>query len=394
MVRNPHVYLVEGVYKKGMLHPFPVDDDRLTLLILFATRCYLLASPTLMDSPPIPHGESSTSSDATLSYGPVVEMDVFPFTPYDPCALPHAHPTSQSGSPHPQFDPTEPSFATGGSSSFFSTAHAPPPVHFSTWNDLLSDYSGPSTSSLISGPSESSMYATQHASGDNVCHAVVSNWFLLTSPLCRQVVEASNQSASSREREHKPRGVLPCITVSEHTGGRAIPASSHPEHVVLWYLVCWNAVIVTGPRKFVPQAIYEPYSQGDKERYVSLAKLHPPIIFLAQDSPEWGIPISNLLSKQSAGLVDGNEPAFASCGPSIAIRVQVFRSFWCCLSPISMTDGPPVARLPTAPQTGLDERLHSQTSHDQQGKVGQSSRKMHQTIYGYHERTSDASGVR
>ena len=114
------------------------------------------------------------------------------------------------------------------------------------------------------------------------------------------------------------------MTVSALTGGQAIPASSHPEHVVLWYLVCWNAVIVNGPRKFVPQAIYEPHSQGDKERYVSLAKLHPPIIFLAQDSPEWGIPISNLLSKQSVCLVEGNEPAFASCGSSMGIRVQVF----------------------------------------------------------------------
>jgi hypothetical protein len=145
----------------------------------------LARSSYTMDSPPIPHGESSTSSDAALSYGPVVEMDVFPFTLYDPCALSPAHPTSQSGSLHPRFDPIEPSFAAGGSSSFFSTAHALPPVHFSTWNDLLSDDSGPSTSSLASGPSEPSTYVAQHASGDNVRHAMVSNCLSLTSPLCR-----------------------------------------------------------------------------------------------------------------------------------------------------------------------------------------------------------------
>lgn len=139
-----------------------------------------------MDFTQTPHGESSTSSDwATLSYGPVVEMDdgpVFPFTLYDPCALHPAHPTWQSGSLHPRFDAIEPSFATKGSSSFFSTVHALPPVHGSTWNDVLSDDIGPSP---VSGPSVSSMYAAQHVSGDNVCHAVVSNWLLLTSPLCR-----------------------------------------------------------------------------------------------------------------------------------------------------------------------------------------------------------------
>ncbi|KAF8555033.1 hypothetical protein OG21DRAFT_1411501 [Imleria badia] len=112
------------------------------------------------------------------------------------------------------------------------------------------------------------------------------------------------------------------MTVPSLTSEQAIPARSHPEHVVSWYHVYWNAVIVNGPRTFVPQTIYQPHSQGDKERYVSLAKLHPPIIFFAQGSPEWGIPIQHLLCKQSVGLVDGSEPAFGSCGPSIGIRLQ------------------------------------------------------------------------
>lgn len=134
---------------------------------------------------------------------------------------------------------------------------------------------------------------------------------------------AGNPSTTSQPREHKIRGVFPCATVSAPTGGQETPASSHPEHVVSWYLLCWNAVVVNGPRKFVAQTIYEPHSQGDKERYVSHAKLHPPIIFLLQGSPEWGVPIPHLLSKQSTRLVEGDEPAFASCGPSIGIRVQV-----------------------------------------------------------------------
>ncbi|KAF8436562.1 hypothetical protein L210DRAFT_3407060 [Boletus edulis BED1] len=106
------------------------------------------------------------------------------------------------------------------------------------------------------------------------------------------------------------------------TSGQSFPVVLHPEHVVLWYLVCWDAVVLDGPRRFVPQTIYQPHSQGDKERYVSLAKLHSPIIFITQDSPEWGVPIQHLLSRQLVQLVDGNDPAFTSCGPSIGIRLQ------------------------------------------------------------------------
>ena len=287
-----------------------------------------------MNFPPTSHGEPPTqSSDVTPPYGPVMDDGLaFPFTLYDPCALPPAHHTWQGGFRHPRFDPTEPRFATEGSSSFFATAHAPPPpVHFSTWNNALSGDIGQSMLSAGSSPSEPPIYAAQHPSGDNVCHAVVSSWLLLTSPPCRQVVVTGNQSASPREREHKIRTVFPSITVPELTGGQAIPAGSHPEHVVSWYQVHRDAVIVNGPRKFVPQTIYEPHAKGDKERYVSLAKLHPRITFLAQDSPEWGVPISHLLSKQPVRLAEGNEPAFVSSGPSIGIRAQVFHSFQRCL---------------------------------------------------------------
>ncbi|KAF9238230.1 hypothetical protein BU15DRAFT_47946, partial [Melanogaster broomeanus] len=92
-------------------------------------------------------------------------------------------------------------------------------------------------------------------------------------------------------------------------------------HVIAWYLLCWNAVILDGPRRFVPQAIYQPYSQGHQERYVALTTLLPPIIFRTDDSPEWGISLLSLLSRQVIRLLDGDEPAFTSCGPSVSIRV-------------------------------------------------------------------------
>ncbi|KAN0082411.1 hypothetical protein V8E55_008206, partial [Tylopilus felleus] len=95
-----------------------------------------------------------------------------------------------------------------------------------------------------------------------------------------------------------------------------------PEHEVLWERVPRDAVVISGPRVFVPQTIYQPQSQGDKERYVSGAKLQPPIIFYKPGSPEWGVPLQDLLSKQPDQLAGGNEPAFTSCGPSIGIRVH------------------------------------------------------------------------
>ncbi|KIJ16155.1 hypothetical protein PAXINDRAFT_113918 [Paxillus involutus ATCC 200175] len=95
-----------------------------------------------------------------------------------------------------------------------------------------------------------------------------------------------------------------------------------PQHIIEWYLLWENSVILNGPRRFVPQTVYQPHSQGDKERYVALATLNPPIIFRAHDSPEWGIPLGALLSKQPIRLLGGNEPAFTSVGPSVSIRVQ------------------------------------------------------------------------
>lgn len=144
--------------------------------------------------------------------------------------------------------------------------------------------------------------------------------------------------------------------------GQTNPVAPYRQHVVAWCDVWRNAVIVNGPRIFVPQAIYEPHSQGDKERYVSLATLHPPIFFFAQGSSDWGIPLQDLLSKQLVQLVDGNVPAFTSCGPSVGIRVQVCRSLW---PRLCMIDSPAVARVPIVPQTDRDERLHSPASHDQ-----------------------------
>ncbi|KAF9223058.1 hypothetical protein BS17DRAFT_150953 [Gyrodon lividus] len=119
------------------------------------------------------------------------------------------------------------------------------------------------------------------------------------------------------------------VTYSQTTATQEVPSASDagprklpPKHIVEWYLLCWNAVIVNGSRRFVPQIIYQPYSQGDKERYVALATLRKPIIFRAADSQEWGIPLQNLLSRQPPRLLEGHEPASVSHGPSISIRLQ------------------------------------------------------------------------
>ncbi|KAF9223033.1 hypothetical protein BS17DRAFT_150154 [Gyrodon lividus] len=121
------------------------------------------------------------------------------------------------------------------------------------------------------------------------------------------------------------------------------PQESHPQHIVEWYLLCWNAVILNGPRRFVPQIIYQPHSQGDKERYVALAALCHPIIFRADNWPEWGVPLESLLSKQPVRLFEGNGPVLTSCGPSISIRMQ-WPGYQPCHKQIATRDYTPTRR--------------------------------------------------
>ncbi|KAN0082522.1 hypothetical protein V8E55_008317 [Tylopilus felleus] len=131
---------------------------------------------------------------------------------------------------------------------------------------------------------------------------------------------ASSPSQSSVHAAQNASGYfVPTRTIPTF---QAIPASPNPEHILSWERVCQDAVVVIGPREFVPQAIYQPHSQEDRERYISSAKLQPPIIFKKEHSSEWGIPVQHLLSNKVHRLVGGSEPAFTECGPSIDIRVQ------------------------------------------------------------------------
>ncbi|KAF8555034.1 hypothetical protein OG21DRAFT_1508221 [Imleria badia] len=121
----------------------------------------MVFSQTNPDDPPAP------PSDVTLLYDHELEIGdglAFPSL-YDPHALFRAH---------PQFSPTESRFAAETSSSLPSTA---PPMYYSPWNNALSGDIGPSVSSPVAGPSNSSVYGTQDASGGDVRHAVVSTRF-------------------------------------------------------------------------------------------------------------------------------------------------------------------------------------------------------------------------
>ncbi|KAG9309646.1 hypothetical protein JVU11DRAFT_10310 [Chiua virens] len=180
----------------------------------------------------------------------------------------------------------------------------PPAEIRPTWNDALhSSYIGYMAAPL---PSFTSEDFTQRAS------AVVAN-------------HPSTYTPPHEPECGKIRLILPYPSIRAFPHGQAAAVSpSHPEHVTQWQRMCWEAVVVNGPREFVPQRIYQPGYEGDRKRYVSHAKLHPPIIFLAEYSPEWGIPVSDLLSRGSTRtrVAGGNDPAFTSCGSSICIRVH------------------------------------------------------------------------
>ncbi|KAH7911048.1 hypothetical protein BJ138DRAFT_34546 [Hygrophoropsis aurantiaca] len=96
----------------------------------------------------------------------------------------------------------------------------------------------------------------------------------------------------------------------------------HSAHVTTWKDVRNQAVIVNGTSVFVPQLIYQPSTHADRERYVSGVTLSPPIIFRAEGTLEWGIPLTAALGRQINCLNDRDSLVFDGCGPSVSIRLQ------------------------------------------------------------------------
>lgn len=84
-----------------------------------------------------------------------------------------------------------------------------------------------------------------------------------------------------------------------------------------------DAIVVTGTDKFVPQTLYKPFTEADKERYLERVSLSPPIIFMTKEPLEWGISLEDVRNGKTQRLVDKNMPVLQNCGPSVSIRINV-----------------------------------------------------------------------
>jgi hypothetical protein len=84
-----------------------------------------------------------------------------------------------------------------------------------------------------------------------------------------------------------------------------------------------DAIVVTGPNKFVPQRLYRPFTEADKERYLERVSLSAPIIFVTKEPFEWGISLEDVRNGKTRHLVDKEVAVLQDCGPSVSIRINV-----------------------------------------------------------------------
>ncbi|KAF9223067.1 hypothetical protein BS17DRAFT_151481 [Gyrodon lividus] len=257
---------------------------------------YPAAQANLME-PDYHHiGYNPPPGEVLMSMSQAYAGIMFPYMPNLPLTSPTT-PVTQSGLTNPDFHSTGHGLNEEGDSPFGAESQVAGPTFPSTCKPNFSS----TIAQVANVPVNPDVRPTAWALVSRSTHPV------LLVPGTQQVIATHTQTTTIQETQRT---------------SNAEPEELPPQHIIDWYLLCWNAVIVNGRRRFVTQTIYQPSSQGDKNRYVSLATLCRPIIFYAADSPEWGIPLQNLLSRQPAGLLGGDEPAFVSCGPSVSIRLQ------------------------------------------------------------------------
>lgn len=95
-----------------------------------------------------------------------------------------------------------------------------------------------------------------------------------------------------------------------------------PEHIQHWKWVRDYAVIATGTKIWVPQKVYQPYTEADRKRYITECNLRQTIYFFSSDPHEWGITLEDALRFRLKNLQDKDDPMFEGCGPSVSIRIE------------------------------------------------------------------------
>jgi hypothetical protein len=114
-------------------------------------------------------------------------------------------------------------------------------------------------------------------------------------------------------------------SIDVHVKGKCIQedAPQPMEHVVKWKAIRDQAITVTGTTVYIPQSIYQPYTEADRVRYIEKADLKEPIIFKTTHPDQWGIPLDDALRAKMKNLLDKDDSMFENCGPSVSIRLQV-----------------------------------------------------------------------
>lgn len=111
---------------------------------------------------------------------------------------------------------------------------------------------------------------------------------------------------------------------------------------------------VGGTNGFVPQTMYQPYTEADRKRYVRDVELQDTIFFHSDDPSELGINLDDVLKHRLVHLKDRGDRMFFDCGPSVSIRIRVGSTHW------TLCDQPhisPVARVCTMVEADSDHGL-------------------------------------
>lgn len=89
------------------------------------------------------------------------------------------------------------------------------------------------------------------------------------------------------------------------------------------HILEWKRVIEhCGTNDFVPQVVYQPYTEADRKRYIRDVELQDTIFFQSNDSSGLGISLDDALKQRLRHLKDKDDRMFVGCGPSVSIRVQ------------------------------------------------------------------------
>lgn len=74
---------------------------------------------------------------------------------------------------------------------------------------------------------------------------------------------------------------------------------------------------------FVPQNLYQPRGETDREKYVYAADLSPPILFYVENPSGLGIFLEEIMKTHSQRLCDSDDQVLEGSGRSISVRIEV-----------------------------------------------------------------------